>query len=164
MKTKLLFRFILPVLVLLCGLFGCHAPERSAEPYGVRAISHFFFTESGGLDFDDRTSYALDYADGFYTAVIKPSGVKNEKARTVRVDADFADRLAAILEEFGVGAWDGFRETDDDVMDGIGFTLDVTFTDGRKIDAMGYMMWPAGYDDAVEAFHALFGEAYLKRR
>ena len=83
---------------------------------------------------------------------------------TVRVDADFADRLDAILEEFGVVAWNGFRESDDDVLDGIGFTLDVSFTDGRKIDAVGYMMWPENYDDAVGAFHVLFREAYLRRR
>ena len=37
-------------------------------------------------------------------------------------------------------ARDGFRETGGEITDGIGFTLDVSFAYGRKIDAADCMM------------------------
>ena len=154
----------LPFLAVLLILSGCRSFRQKAAPTEMREISHFFFTKSGGSDFDMRTSYELNYADGYYTAVIKPSGVKEKKARPVSVDADFVDRLGAILKEFEVEDWNGFHEMDYDIMDGIGFTLDVAFTDGRIIDAVGYMEWPEHYGDVAGAFYDLFMDAFNKYR
>ena len=159
---KRILSLLLAALLLLGALSGCF--KKKIPPSEIRGIERFFYTESNGSDFDMRTVYELDYADGYYTAVIKPAGVKEEKSRTVNVDGAYADRLEAILREYGVAEWNGFDEMDSDIMDGIGFTLDVKLADGSGIDAVGYMKWPPKYDEAARAFHGLFLEIYEKYR
>ena len=157
-RIKRILALFLAALTLSACIAGC----KNVEPTEIRGIAHFFFTESGGSDFDARTAYQLDYADGYYTAVIKPAGVKEKKARTVIVDAEFVDRLEAVLTEYDVKSWNGFDEKDYDIMDGIGFSLDVVMADESEIDAVGYMEWPEGFGYVSSAFDELFLGAYKK--
>ena len=129
----------------------------------IHSIERFFFTESYGSNYDDAVHYELNSENGSYTAVVKPEGVKEEKARTVAVDADFVEKLANVLNEHDVPGWNGFDERDPDIMDGIGFFLRVVTEDGAKVEAVGYMEWPDGYNEAAAAIHNLFESVYKKR-
>lgn len=156
------FSLLLAVLIPL-GLFaGCF--RKKIPPSEIRAIRRFFYTESNGNDFDMRTVYELDHADGYYAAVIKPEGVKDEQALTVNVEADFADRLEDILREYDVGSWNGFDKKDYQYIDGMGFTLHAVMADGAEIDAVGMMEWPEHYHEVSAALHALFTEIYDEYR
>ncbi len=129
----------------------------------IHSIERFFFTESYGSNYDDAVHYELNSENGSYTAVVKPEGVKEEKAWTVAVDADFVEKLANVLNEHDVPGWNGFDERDPDIMDGIGFVLRVVTEDGSKVEAVGYMEWPDGYNEAAAAIHDLFESVYKKR-
>ena len=130
---------------------------------GSGIVEHFFFTESNGSDISMRVLYQLDGGDGVYKALVKPEGVKDDDALKTDVDEDFSVRLGAILAEYGVAEWDGFDEADENVMDGIGFSLHVTMGDGSTIDAGGYMEWPEGYGKAAAAIHDLFLGLYREK-
>ena len=67
-----------------------------------------------------------------------------------------ADKLADILRENKAGRWQGFDKTNKRVCDGHGFGIDVTFTDGSRLYAHGYMRYPLGYRGLVDAVESLF--------
>ena len=153
---------LLAALLLLGALSSCF--KKKIPSSEIRGIERFYYTESNGSDFDMRTVYELNHADGVYTASIKPEGVKDEDALIVNVDADFVDRLEGILRENDVGRWNGFDKKDYHYIDGNGFTLHVILASGAEIDAVGLMEWPEHYREASAAFHALFTETYDANR
>lgn len=61
-------------------------------------------------------------------------------------DAGLLDKAKEILEKYEVGKWNGFHETDPMALDGSGFSLRVTFSDGTKISASGNNRFPENYD------------------
>ena len=153
MKLHRMIAFCLAGLLLVGVLGGC---SKKVAPEEIKDVTHFYFTYSNGLDFDDRVFYQLDGAEGQYTAVVKPEGVKDEDAWHVSVDEAFADQLIAILRENDVGSWNGFDKQDRRIMDGIGFSTHVILADGKTIDANGYMKWPSGYSSVEAALNGLF--------
>ena len=161
-SMKRILSLLLAALLLLGALSGCF--KKKIPPSEIRDIERFFYTESNGSDFDMRTVYELDYADGYYSVSIKPEGVKDENALVMNVDADFVDRLEGILRDNDVGSWNGFDKKDYHYIDGVGFTLHVILASGAEIDAVGLMEWPDHYSDASAAFHALFMEIYDANR
>ncbi len=70
--------------------------------------------------------------------------------RQALLDAAKAAELEALLEKYGVRAWNGFKGRPlMDVLDGKGFDLDITFRDGSTVSAGGENAFPDGYN----AFH-----------
>ena len=66
--------------------------------------------------------------------------------------------LAAKLDKLGVASWDGFSESDPNVMDGSSFSLEIELADGKRITAHGTNAYPKGFHD-LEALldEAVFG-------
>ena len=63
--------------------------------------------------------------------------------------------LAGKLQQIGVSAWNGFNETDPDVLDGSSFSLEIELVDGSIITAHGSNAYPKNYRE----FTALLEEA-----
>ena len=53
--------------------------------------------------------------------------------------------LAALINEAGIDRWDGFFESDSEILDGYSFDLAVSYDTGSTVRASGYMRYPAGY-------------------
>ncbi|MCQ2432382.1 MAG: hypothetical protein MJ175_07250, partial [Clostridia bacterium] len=75
---------------------------------------------------------------------------------TCEISDTVCEDLRKILEECDLIKWDGFHESDPDVLDGDGFSLDVYFADECSIRASGSNAFPSGYPDFVTRLDALF--------
>ena len=122
-------------------------------------IISFRFGESGtymGAGFD----YEYEKTDGKETLIIRIDGVRKEDALKHDAPEGFARELFRITEELRLHRWDGFDGCDKRVLDGRSFHFYVTFADGKRISANGYMKFPKGYGEACNAFDGLFLPLY----
>ena len=150
MKKKIPTAIFTGVLLMLLSLLpGC------AKKAKIGDITVFRYHFTNGYARYAYTDYELERKDGGYTARRKPSGVPDEKADVFTVDAAFAEKLKAILKEYGVGSWNGFNKSDKHVLDGNSFSLTV-YMGEEEISAHGYMRWPKNYREFKEAVTALF--------
>ena len=105
----------------------------------VRAISTFFVYRNGEINYD---SYKITFgAEGYRVSV-------NEEPDQP-ISADVANALMAIIDRYDVASWDGFSESRSFVLDGEGFWLDFTLTDGTRIHASGDNAFPEHYFEAM---------------
>ncbi len=90
----------------------------------------------------------------------KADGVSYEEAPSVPLTAAFLEKLGALLEEYEIASWNGFSESDPNVLDGTSFSLYISFRDREKnISAHGYMAFPPNYHAFRDALKALFEAA-----
>ena len=149
------------LMALLSFLSGCsgNGPLFTKRPE-ITGVSRLSFGYSVGNYMYGSVNYELNEKDGVYTATIKQNEVPEEGALVVEVDADFAERVAALLRENEVGKWNGFSKSDKNVLDGDSFHLYLTTTEGETVSASGYMMWPTHYGKVCGGLDGLFGEVY----
>ena len=134
-------------LCILVLILAAHGPARSEE----KALVRFEFSRGGYLP---PQSYALTVrSEGCFLS--RDGGAERE------IDLSVADEPRRIMEKYGVEAWNGFHETDPDVLDGEGFSLIVQFSDGSEVYASGDNAFPAGYFDAVSEFELLLNAAVV---
>ena len=104
-----------------------------------RAISSFFVYRSGEINYD---SYRITLdMDGYYLSVNEEPAAPFNKF--------LAQALAEIIDKYDVASWDGFAESQDFVLDGEGFWLEFTLTDGTRVLARGDNAFPEHYFDAM---------------
>ena len=60
-----------------------------------------------------------------------------------------AKALMDVIDRYDVASWDGFAESRDYVLDGEGFWLEITLTDGTRVLARGDNAFPEHYFDAM---------------
>ena len=149
-KVFLIFVLIGVVIILFAFLFG------RAKPVEIGALQSFRYDYNQGYMANSNVWYTLELKDGVYTAGVKPHNVPPEEEQSFAVDQSFARELEQILVDHEVGAWNGFDKVDKRVLDGNGFSLYITMTDGTSVDAHGYMRWPKNYTDVKAAVEALF--------
>ena len=149
-KGILIVIIILVVILLLAFLFGREKPVQIGE------LQSFRYDYNQGYMANSNVWYTLELKDGVYTAGVKPHNVPPEDEKSFTVTEDFARDLEQILVDHEVGAWNGFDKVDKRVLDGNGFSLYITMTDGTSVDAHGYMRWPKNYTDVKAAVEALF--------
>ncbi len=112
----------------------------------AHALTRFRFSRGGYMV--PETCEIL-FEDGNYT-ICYDGGASRP------LDAAFAGELLKIIEDCGLGAWDGFRGSDPDVLDGEGFSLEMEYDDGAAVYASGENRFPAGYHDTVARLASLF--------
>ena len=142
---------LLSAILLPACLFGC-----TKKSVNIHDLKSFVFGYSTGTMMNSYVRYELRKVDGVWTATVKPDGVPEEEATVKAVDESFVRELEAVLNAQNIGAWNGFNKTDDGVMDGNGFHLNIYMNDGTSVSASGYMKWPDGYREASAAIAALF--------
>ena len=65
------------------------------------------------------------------------------------MDEETVQMLMEVIEAYNVSSWDGFDETNENVLDGEGFSLEIGFTDGTSVKALGDNAFPDQYADAM---------------
>ena len=60
------------------------------------------------------------------------------------------DELMNAIDTYDVASWDGFSESDYNVLDGESFRLEIGLTDGTSVLARGDNAFPDNYDEAME--------------
>lgn len=70
--------------------------------------------------------------------------------REVTGDSEMLAAIQQLLGECEVLSWDGFSESDPDVLDGGGFDLEMILSDGKTVNAHGSNAYPKHYFDLRE--------------
>ena len=134
---------IFAVIFAVCALFLL-TQTCCAEPVFTR----FWFTRGGYLPPDSYEVFTVD-GDWYLCRNEGPSW---------KIDDEYAEAVDAMIRDWNVLAWDGFKGSDPDVLDGEGFALQIEKTDGTKIYASGENYFPDGYYGVTTELDRLFGE------
>lgn len=67
------------------------------------------------------------------------------------IDKSVLKEIKRIVKENEIYKWNGFNASDDDVLDGDGFNLEIEYEGGEKIKANGYMKYPENYEKGSKA-------------
>ena len=79
------------------------------------------------------------------------------------IDWQWIDDLSAVVASYDLEAWDGFRGSDPDVLDGEMFTFELTFADGAAVYASGNNAFPENYYEATGAIEEVFRREKMSR-
>ena len=149
MKTVRTVLLGLLCLILLSTGFGAGA---AAE--GEKAdLQYFWFTRGGSLV--PETYEAGRYGSG---CLVGHNGSYTE------VRYDLMEDLQDLLRSCGVYGWDGFRESNEEVLDGESFSLELQFSDGSAVTASGSNSFPPRYRETVQAVTAMLKESVEEAR
>lgn len=118
----------------------------------LRTLSRLSFYRNGSIDVD---SYDIRYVQDGYLLTVSDE-------RCGPISRETVDAIYEIFEKYDAAAWDGFRESAYGVLDGEGFWLELTLTDGTVIHASGENAFPPHYRDAVGEIWPILEEAALQ--
>ena len=104
-----------------------------------RKLSTFSVYRYGEICYDSYSIF-LD-EDGYHISV------NDEESQSM--DEETVQKLMEVIEAYNVSSWDGFDETNENVLDGEGFSLEIGFTDGTSVKALGDNAFPDQYADAM---------------
>lgn len=75
---------------------------------------------------------------------------------TLPADDALMQQLQSLIDQHQLRNWDGFHETDSNVLDGYGFGLTIAFTDGSVVSASGSNSFPDGFSESKRVIDELF--------
>ena len=81
--------------------------------------------------------------------------IQDDDGESREFDAALAAGLRQVVEECGLEAWDGFHESDPDVLDGESFSMELGYADGSAVYASGQNAFPERYREAVDRIEAI---------
>ena len=123
----------------------------------ITDLKRFIFSYSTGTMMNSSVSKDKS---GKYVVEICPDEVAEEDKYISEVNVGFAEKIVMILKKYHVGRWNGFNKIDRMVMDGDGFSLDVSFQNGSRIHAHGYMRYPKNYSSVRGELDTAFMNLY----
>lgn len=144
----IIFVFIIGLVCLL--IVGRRKPE--VEVHSIQSMS-LFYTKGYMMNADVR--YSLECKDTCI-AKVKKYLVPEEDTVEVKVDEEFVQKVMDIVTKYSVGSWDGFHESDHNVLDGDSFSFSLVTQEGESVSASGYMSWPKNYRNVVNELDDLF--------
>lgn len=105
----------------------------------IQKISEFFISRNGEIYYDT------------YRITMEPEGyfISVSEGKEKPFAEEDADALTEVVEKFNIASWDGFSGSRKYVLDGEDFLLEIRFTDGTDVEAMGSNAFPEHYFDAV---------------
>lgn len=153
MKKRL---FLLPVILattLLVG--GCHysPPASPPPPLPDSPLSMMYFSESASY-YKHVQGYEFRAEEGAYTVYFHLAN--EEEPYAVQADQAWAETLTGFISQYGMMAWDGFKDNASGLLDGTQFSINFTFVDGTSVRASGYGSFPVNYGDASSAIETHF--------
>ena len=110
----------------------------------IEDLTYLYLSYSNGYEANSNTNYRIKKDNDKYSLTVKLYGEADEDEKEYEVDSEFIKKVELILNKYGVSTWDGFRESDKDVLDGDSFSFNVNYKD-KKISASGYELWPNNF-------------------
>lgn len=164
MKTKYII-IIIVVVILIIGVVLLIKKKKENDyikKVEVGELTSLYLSYSNGymMNANIRYDFKLDKETNKYMVEIKPYLVDDEDKLVIEVDESFKDKLKEIIVKYDVSKWDGYNESDQNVLDGDSFSFGAWFQDGTSIHASGYMMWPRNYSNVRDELDTLFMEIY----
>lgn len=136
------------------------AQVQASDANSVAAITSFDLSDGPTDLYEGNVTYLAETDDKTQEVKIgiKQMGESRDKVAMTKVDATFMDKLKALVEKHGAKSWDGFSESDPNVLDGDAFSLSITCADKTSISAHGYMSYPEGFGEFEADVEKLFKE------
>ena len=123
---------VLSIAFLFGVLLYGYAEETPADR---EALTHIRWSRGGYLV---PETYEICLREGEYCLLY------NEEAPR-RIDRSYVEEICAVIEAYDLLSWDGFSGSDPDVLDGEGFSLSFTFSNGTSVHASGENCFPKEY-------------------
>lgn len=154
----------LPIILCFCGCSQIVPSQEITEPTASNhleespmAITSFYFSHNG-MSMDDCYSYFVAHEQAGARLQAERFVFGEAKETDFAIDESVLDELEKIVQHNRLDKWDGFHKTNSMVLDGDGFSLSITLSNGREISASGSNAFPNGYSDAVSEICALFDD------
>ena len=110
---------------------------------------------------NSNTNYNLYLEKDKIIINIKPNNLPYEEAKTIEInDNKVISEIENLLNKYEVYKWDGFSKSDNNVLDGNSFFFNLVYSDNKKINANGYMMYPKNYKEVKEGLDSIFMNLY----
>ena len=132
---KILFAICFAIL-----LVGCSEKKDS--------ITEFKYEFGGG--WTTTYTYEIKKVDNKYSFKATES-LKDSETVLKEISKKDVEKLEDIIKKYEIDKWNGFNDSDNDIMDGTYFSLDVKYDSGSVIKAYGYMKSPDNYQEAHNA-------------
>lgn len=126
----------------------------------VEGITSLHLSYSTGYHMYAYTIYDIELRDGKYIASIKPTDIPDEDKKEFEIDEKTVKEIEKKLTEYKVFGWDGFHESDHNVLDGDSFSFSLNLSNGESVSASGYMRWPENYRDVRNYLDEVLGSLY----
>ena len=162
MKLKYVIIGIIVIVIGICCYLLFGRDKIKVEELETSNIKSFYLGYDAGFMMNSNTSYKISLENDKYIAIIKPYGVSDDEELFTEVSSKVMEKISDVLKKYKVNKWDGFNKSDNNVMDGNGFNLNVQLLDGTTINASGYMMWPNNYSEVKNEINEIFMEVYNK--
>ena len=128
--------------------------RKKVEPIS-NDIKYMCFSYSKGYMINSNIIYEINEKDGKFIAKIKPYGIADEDAKYIEIDNNTLEKIIDVLNKYNVSSWNGFHESDRNVLDGDSFSFSLKTTD-NDISASGYMRWPTNYRNVRDELDSIF--------
>ena len=150
----MLLKILIGVVVVALVAFAIYqSPLVQKHTTTSSSITSFSFSHNGETAESNYTISLQRTGDqASATVTCSPAGISVTK----QVDVSLFDQLDSIVKDNQLDAWDGFNETNSEVLDGSGFSLTITYEDGSSITASGNNAFPAGFSNAFQQVRELF--------
>ena len=165
MKKRMLM--IVVTLGLIGILTGCRSQSdrllgiKGTNGLGKKAVDNesgvntFFYSYNGSIG-GDSYSYSVVEKDGKHYLEYESMLYGDYDTLTMELDEAFLDQLTALYKEHRLAEWDGYNKYATHVMDGDGFSLNISFGDGASMSAHGSNCYPERYGEFCQQMEALF--------
>ena len=137
------------LMALLMALTGAQPSPVGSDA----ALTRFSYSHSG-MSADRIYAYSVYEQDGRMLADFEL--YCRYEVRGVELDAADVAALAEMIDDCGLWSWNGFGESNPDVLDGERFSMYAMFADGRELSAWGSNAYPDGYRTGAQAICAFF--------
>ena len=143
--------------LLICGLTAGAAAENTAE-VDITAeegplLMRFYFSRGGYMA---PQSCEITLQSGCYT-------LRENEEEPRDMDPELVAELLKVIRTYGLKDWNGFHESNPDVLDGEGFCLEMTYADGTSVYASGDNAFPDHYYDAVGGIETILEKEKMSR-
>ena len=158
MKT---FLYVLHMLVIAgCAFFlgGCF--RKKVEVVDIENIIHFHFNYSVGCYMNGNYSMGFDLENGKYIAFYKGDGISEDDKFVKEISKEKVLELENKMKDVSISKWNGFKESDLNVLDGNDFSLYIQREDKKSINASGYEKYPNNYSTVKGVIESFFEDIF----
>lgn len=141
------------VIILVIGIGLTINNFRKAKK--IENITNFNFSYTTGNEKDASVLYEIQCEESCMVGV-KLEGVSSDKTIKAQISKDKIIEIENILNKYEVSKWNNFHKTDNSVLDGNSFSINIHTKDNYSVNASGYMMWPNNYSKVKEEIDSLF--------
>ena len=138
----------------LLGIKGTNGLGKKAVD-NESGINTFYYSYNGSIG-GDSYSYSVAEKDGKHYLEYESMLYDDYGTLTMELEEAFLDQLTALYKEHRLAEWDGYNKYATHVMDGDGFSLNISFRDGESMSAHGSNCYPDRYGEFCQQMEELF--------